>query len=161
MSQTSIDPGMRKSDKLIPWYFVLCFLVVFAVNAVFIYYAETTHSGLVTKQAYEKGLSYDETLKSAKEQEALEITQEARFENGTLIWQLIQKDGTPLTGAQVDAKLIRAVKAGHDFEVNLTPAADGVYVASLDLPLPGAWTAKLEATWDNQTYQTTYKFQTE
>ncbi len=51
----------------IPLYFVLAFLVVFAVNGVFVYNALTTHHGVVTENAYEKGLDFDRIVKEVRE----------------------------------------------------------------------------------------------
>ncbi len=57
-------------DRLIPWYFVMAFLVVFAVNGVFIYLATSTHPDVVTENAYEKGLAYDRIVEEVRQHKA-------------------------------------------------------------------------------------------
>ncbi|MCB1784264.1 MAG: FixH family protein [Alphaproteobacteria bacterium] len=159
----TIDPGMRKSDRFIPWYFVLFFLVIFAVNGVFVYYAETTHSGVVTEKPYEHGLAYDKMIDEANAQAQGNIADKGHFKDGTLRWEITSKeDGAPVSATSVKVHMIRAVASGHDFDVTLTQGKDGVYAAPLDLPLQGAWTAKMEAELeDGKTYRATYRFITE
>ncbi|MCI5050219.1 MAG: FixH family protein [Rickettsiales bacterium] len=55
-------------DRLIPWYFVMAFMVVFIVNGIFIYYATGTHKGVVTENPYEKGLAFDEIVNEVRKQ---------------------------------------------------------------------------------------------
>lgn len=72
----------RKSDKWIPWYFVLVFLVVVCVNGFFVYTAVTTHTGLVTKSPYEKGLSYNKKIAEARRQENLSSNRMSALRQG-------------------------------------------------------------------------------
>lgn len=155
------ETGMRPSDKLIPWYFVLFFLVVFVVNGIFIYLALESYTGVVTDEAYEKGLAYDSLLEESREQAEMGIQHKARYEAPVLRLELKDRDGHPIEGAHVTAKMIRPVQAGYDFEVPLTPHGGGVYAADIHPPLPGAWTAKMEAQWDGQVFRTTYKMVTQ
>lgn len=57
-------------DRLIPWYFVGAFAVVFVVNMFFVYNAVHTHRGLVTENPYEKGLAFDSIVETVREQKA-------------------------------------------------------------------------------------------
>ena len=60
----------RKSpkDKYILFAFLAFFGVIFVVDGIFITTALRTHRGVVTEQAYEKGLHYNQTLNEAKDQ---------------------------------------------------------------------------------------------
>lgn len=129
-------------------YFFAFFGVIVAVNTVFISNALKTHSGVVTDKAYERGLAYNETLQAARNQPKLE--QVASYENGVLRWKL------PMQNATVSAKIIRPIKDGDDFDITLHHNGDGIYEASPDFPMTGAWTAHLKASWNNQTFQTRY-----
>lgn len=135
--------------------FIAFFGVIVAVNTVFITTALSTHSGVVTEQPYEKGLAYDETLKAARAQPDLQ--QKAYFENGVLRWVLHDENGQPLN-ADVNARLVRPVKDGQDFEVVMTQALGGVYEADLNLPMKGRWEAQLRAEWQTRQYQTRLSF---
>jgi len=69
-----LEPGMPDSnlpdsrfwDRMIPWYFVLAFLVVFAVNGVFVYLAVSTKHDLVVENAYENGVNYNEIVRDVR-----------------------------------------------------------------------------------------------
>jgi nitrogen fixation protein FixH len=148
----------RQSGRVVLLIFIGFFLVIVIVNAIFAYFALTSHSGVVTEQAFEKGLAYNETLEQAAEQEKTSLQESVMFENGALYWTIFDAEGKSIEGARVKARLIRPVKDGHDFEVSLKAGEAGVYSAALDAPMKGAWTAKLEATWDGQSYRTTHKF---
>ena len=131
--------------------FIVFFTFIAGVNAIFIYSALSTHSGVVTKQPYEKGLAYNETLDKARNQPNIDY--KTSYENGVLQWQL---DG--IENADVSVKFLRAVRGGYDFDTTLEHIGGGIYEARPDLPLRGQWTAKLKATWNNTEFQTTHDF---
>ena len=135
--------------------FITFFGVIVAVNTFFIMMALNTHSGVVTKQAYEKGLAYDETLEAARAQPSL--YQQASFEDGVLRWVLRDESGRALS-AEITARLVRPVDDGQDFEVDLAVVENGVYEIDLDLPMRGRWDALLKAEWNNKHYQTRFPF---
>jgi nitrogen fixation protein FixH len=152
MSQSIPHPR----DKWIPWYFVLFFLVVASLDAVFVTVALRTHTGLVTEQAYEKGLAYNDTLEQARSQPP--IQQAASFQDGRIRWRLRDESGNLLERPDVKVRIVRPVKASMDFERILTHVGNGVYEAALDLPAPGYWQARLEVKWDNRQYRTVLDF---
>jgi nitrogen fixation protein FixH len=59
-----------RRDRIIPWYFVMAFMVVFAVNGVFVYTAIHTNHGVVTENAYEKGLKFDHIVAEVRKRNA-------------------------------------------------------------------------------------------
>lgn len=142
----------------VPWMFVLAFLVVGAVNAVFVYLAIHSHTGLVTEQAYEKGLAFNQTLAKAEAMQALgwnfsvELTSE-----DILSVRLVDKSGNPIQKAQVKGRMVRPVKSGYDYEINLAEqmkvGESGVYQALLRPPLRGSWTVHLVATQNGQSFE--------
>ena len=63
MSATMNDRGYDPSrGRWIPWAFAGGLLLVVAVNAVLVYYAVSTFTGVTTPRAYEQGRRYDEVL---------------------------------------------------------------------------------------------------
>ncbi len=145
----------RNSDRWIPWLFVLFFGVIALVDGAFVTIAVRTHTGLVTEQAYEKGLAFNKTLAEAKAQAQTDVTQNAYFNNGILSWRLSTKDGRFIDNALVSAKMYRPAHDGADFEIILNHKGRGLYEARPQFPLKGQWTAKLEAKWENLQYKTT------
>ncbi len=152
--------GMKPSDKLIPWYFVLFFLTFMVLDGIFVYIAIHTNTGVVTDKAYEKGLAYDTLLEESRLQKEAGIQHKTGFEEPLLRLELQDRNGQPIEGANVTAKMIRPVQSGYDYDVTLTPQGKGVYTAEIHPPLPGAWTAKLDAQWDGQSFRTTYRLVT-
>ena len=144
---------IAKSDsgRWVLFSFIGFFIVIIAVNAIFITTALKTHSGVITDQPYEKGLHFDETLAKAASQPS--IIQEVSYEDAILRWSLKDEKGAPLT-ANVSAKLVWPIKSGHDFEIPLIQTETGHYEATITLPFKGQWDALLKAQWNNTQYQT-------
>tara|TARA_R110001592_G_scaffold29350_3_gene106507 strand:+ start:20670 stop:21131 length:462 start_codon:yes stop_codon:yes gene_type:complete len=138
-------------------YFVLFFGTIIIVNAVFIYIAVKSHTGVITENPYEKGLRYDQTISQAKAQQKMK--DKVTFENGTLRWTLKDKDNSLVKDAYVTAKIIRPVQDGYDINITLNYNETGYYEAALNLPLKGLWQAHMKAQWNNTQYQTTENFQ--
>lgn len=130
--------------------FVAFFAVIVAVNAVFITKALETHSGVVVKQPYEKGLAFNEVLETARAQDGIEHG--VSYKDGILQLTL------PVTTAEVVASFMRPIKEGDDFEMALEHRGGGVYEAVPEMPLPGAWRVRLRATWKDQIFQMTHDF---
>jgi nitrogen fixation protein FixH len=142
---------VKKSDgRLVLMCFVAFFAVIIVVNSIFIYMALQTHSGVVVKNPYEKGLAFNQTLQAAKSQP--DLKHDVSYSDGVLRWTL------PIINASVTAGILRSVRDGYDFDIALKHIGNGVYEAKPAMPLPGAWTAKLKATWNNQTFQTSHDF---
>lgn len=149
---------MQKKDKWIPWLFVLFFLVIAAVDATFVTIAIRTQTGLVTENAFEKGLGYNKTLDEAAAQEKMALAQKALFEDGVLSWRLSTKEGHAIDTATVVAKMFRTVRDGSDFTIMLENKGNGLYESRPQFPLPGLWTARLEAQWQERSSgSVTYK----
>lgn len=133
--------------------FVAFFGVVFAVNAVFITMALKTHSGVVTEDAYKKGIHYNDTLAAARAQP--EMQSALSFEDGVLSWSLKTPEGRALENASVTAEFFRPVKSGSDFSAELHASGNGIYSLKPEFPVKGAWQVHVRASWDNQNYQIT------
>ena len=137
-------------DKWILWCFIAFFGVIALLDGVFVYIAVSTQTGVVIEQPYEKGLAFNKTLEKAKAQPVL--AQKISYVDGVLRWEL------PMTNAVVKASFFRPVQDGYDFDITLNHVGNGVYQAEPVIPLPGRWTAKLSATWDNKQFQITHDF---
>lgn len=157
MEDKDRSPQDRAKNKYILFAFLGFFGVVFIVDAFFIHMALKTQTGVVSERTYEKGLNFNQTLSEAKAQPSL--NDRVTFKNNILRWNLNDK---AINNADVNARIIRPIQAGHDFDIKLVNQGDGIYEARLDLPFKGLWEAKLKSKWDNkqgwQTYKTTHQF---
>ncbi len=160
--------GKRADGWWYPWIYVAGMGVVVVVNAVLIFFAISTYSGLETEGHYEKGLAYDETIEKARRMEAMGWSSAVRFEvaptdrgvadgdataTGRALATLAGPDGAPLDGLDVRLVVTRPTRAGLDRDVVLAPVDSGTYVAPLDLPLRGQWDFRLVAIGGGSPYQ--------
>lgn len=151
-AESNIKPSLK--DRLIPWYFVMAFAVVFIVNGIFIYYATRTHTGVVTDHAYEKGLDYDTIKAEAAQQRALGWSSLIELQYSVLHFTLFDKQSQPIEGAIVKAYITRPTQASMDRTYSLTHQGDGMYRAVVEFPAKGQWDITVAATWKQKHYQT-------
>lgn len=152
---TAID--IKPTDKYIPWLVVLFFLVFMTVDAFMVTVAIRTQTGLVTDNAYEKGLAYNQTIAAARRQETLGWTHDISIKNNQLIFSLNDKSGRPIAGAQVQAKIVREVQAGYDLEIPLVETSHHSYEANINFPMPGEWAIRIFSVSKNTPYQVSSK----
>ncbi len=146
-----------------PWIFVAGMGVVVAVNAVLVFFATTTYSGLETEGHYEKGLAYNETIERTRRMEAMGWSSDVAFETapggdgtaiaGRVVARLSDRDGRPLDGLRVRLVVSRPTRDGFDQDLTLAPAAAGTYAAGLDVPMKGQWDFRVVATGGEVPYQ--------
>ncbi len=141
------------SGKLVLFCFVAFFGIIIAVNSGFIYMAMKSNTGVVTENAYEKGLAYNKVLAEAKAQPSLQ--DQVTYEGGVLRWVLKDEAGKPVSAARTSVTLVRPVKDGYDFSLTLKEITPGTYEARPDFSMQGLWTARLNAQWNDKQYQTT------
>ena len=140
-------------DRYIPWMIAAFFLSFMTVDGIMAYLAIKTHSGLVTEQAYEKGLNYNQSIEALEAQEKLGWTSEISFNGTELEFVLKDKSGQGLDQAIVKAEFVRAVTSGHDFTLNLQDHGNGRYSAPVNFPLTGLWTVRIISECQGQPYQ--------
>ncbi len=135
-------------DRIIPWYFVMFFLVIAAVNAVMVTLAVRTLPGTVTDHPYEKGLAYNQVVAASDKQEALGWKSDISYSNGQLQFTLHDRNNKPITAEKVTAKLFRPSKAAMDFVVTLTRGG-----APIHFPANGLWEVQVDAQVGDIHYQ--------
>ncbi|MCH2038403.1 MAG: FixH family protein [Rickettsiales bacterium] len=84
---------VQRRDKLIPWYFVMFFVFLAIVDGTFVTIATSTHRGLVTDNAYEKGLNYNETISAYDAQKNLNWDSTLHYEQPLLTFALKDEQG--------------------------------------------------------------------
>lgn len=144
---------IRKSDKYIPWLFVLFFAVIAVVDGFFVTMAVRTHTGVVTDRPYERGLAYNETLAAARAQKDMGWRGTIVLDGGDVVFTLKDEQGKPIDNADVAMQMTRPIPAGYDFDVPMHGEGQGRYRASVTFPLIGQWEARAFATWRDQQYQ--------
>ena len=148
----------RPSDRFIPWYIVLFFVVQFPLFGWFAWLACSTYTGVVMDKAYDKGIKYNDTIEKAEQQEKLGWTSDIATKHVSageveVTFSLKDKSGAPVTGAAVRLWLIRPVQDGMDQHLIMKAVGEGVYQVTAKLPAPGLWEMRVEAVKDQARYQ--------
>lgn len=138
------DVESPKRDSWIPWLFAAGFALVVLVNGIMIYFATSSFTGLQTEGHYQRGLDYNDVLAGERTQNSLGWTvgidfQETGGGHARLSVRATDKAGNPLNNAGVTVRLVRPVQAGHDMDMTLAAAGNGLYAADIELPLRGQW----------------------
>lgn len=150
----------RKPGWWYPYIFVGGFGVVLAVNGALAYFATTTFTGLQTENAYEKGLAYNKTLDQARAQDEMGWTVDVKVEpvagqahQSLVVVAYRDRQGRPLDGMAVTARMIRPTSKGHDRDAVLAEVTPGTYGTTVDLPLEGLWDMTLAAAGKEASHQ--------
>lgn len=144
----------RPSDKWIPWYIVLFFVFLSFVFGGFAYVAQKTHTGLVTDEAYKKGLAYNSVIEKARAQDALGFKSDSRMVNDALRFTLTDRAGRAVIASKVTIWFFRPTQAKADVHGVMTLAQGGGYELTPQLPAKGLWEVRIHAETDEGPYQT-------
>lgn len=119
------------------------FLIIFIVNAIMATIAVGTWGGLETKDAYRKGLYYNDEIAAAESQKKSGWKMSLKHSPNSLkrdrldveiIWPVAD-----LPPANVAAHISRAVTDAYDKKIILTKTGNNIYTAPLSLPQAGQW----------------------
>ncbi|MEW5729006.1 MAG: FixH family protein [Pseudomonadota bacterium] len=148
-----------------PYIFVGAFLVVIGVNGALAWFATSTFTGLETEGAYEKGLAYNQNLALAKAQAELGWTVDTTVEpvagEGARVAVTLayrDRDGRPVNDLDIRGRVIRPTAKGLDHDVAFPAKGEGLYGATLDLPLNGVWDIEVAAVGKAASYQHAKRF---
>jgi len=149
-------PGLQGRHVLI--VFLAFFGAVFAVNGGMIYWALSTHTGLVANEPYRKGLHYNDRIAAAERQARLGWTDSLDVDrDGRIAVMLADSDGRPVSGLEVEARIGRPATDRHDINLKFTETAPGRYDA-LAVPLGrGSWLVALDVRTDRRAADPVYR----
>ena len=125
------------------------FVIVAAVNAVFIYLALQSGSGLETKNAYSEGLAYNDVLEQRQAQKDLGWQSSLNIVPASgeheIVLHFFDQEDAPISGLDVTADLRRPTHGGYDTSTAFTAEGDGRYTARVAFALKGVWDAHIQA----------------
>lgn len=140
MNQSEKSSIKKFTGKKALCWFVGFFLVVFSVNGIMTYFALNSWGGLQTKNAYRKGIHYNDQIAAAEQQKKsgwkislahIPTSPDKDRLDAEVIWP--ENDLPP---AQVTALISRHA---HDQELTLTKTGRNIYSSPLSLPKAGQW----------------------
>lgn len=140
----------------IPLAFILFTITYMALDGVFIYLANRTYNGVVTTNAYQKGLAFNEVLQANKAQEKLgwQTKLEIAYSDSALIitFKLNDRQQLAIGNAEVKAMLQRPTHEGEDISFTMQEREPGIYRASLPKVEPGQWELRIKTKAQNTEY---------
>lgn len=123
------------------------FGIIFGVNAVFLYSALSTHTGVVSNEPYRKGLHYNERIEADRQQNERGWQTDVAIEptGDAVAITLLDRNGRPLTGLNVAARVGRPSTSELDIRLEMKETTPGHYGAKLAKLDAGNWLIDVEA----------------
>ena len=158
-NETTNNGGPRPSDKWIPLYLIGGFLLLLLPLGPMAYYAIHTLPGVVTDNAYEKGLAYNAAIEAGSKAAALGwsgaiTTSQDKDGKTRVVFVLRDKNGNPLNDAKAHVYAVRPTTSGLDKDTDMQVKGNGRYEANLALAERGVWDLRVSATRGTDNYQT-------
>lgn len=143
----------KKPFTFTGWHMLAIMLAFFGtiitVNFTMAYLATSTWSGLVVKNTYVASQQFNGKTAAIREMLATGIAGEFSVDAKGMRYRLTLPENTPVIANSVTAHFKRPVGTAQDFELQLTPAGDGLYLAEMDV-LAGSWIVEIQAIKDGK-----------
>lgn len=137
---------------------VVFFGIVFAVNGYMLVRALATHSGVVAVEPYRRGLAYNERIEADDKQAGLGWRDSAAFaDSGHIAVDMAGRDGSPISGLALTARLGRPTTASADRGLDFREETAGRYVAPTGALDAGAWLLNLEVHKAGEAQEPVYR----
>lgn len=140
----------KQPNVWIPSCFFAMFFVIFAANATMVGMALGSWRGLVTTDAYDKGVAYQEAIDAEKREQALGWSIDLSVDSpqpkrADVLISVTDDQGRPLDADRVRVGFVRPTQEGYDSLHTLNAVGGGKYAKSIQLPLKGLWELRIEA----------------
>ena len=135
------------------------FGVMLLVNGIFLYYAVGTFNGIETRDAYRKGLNYNERIASEAAQvlSGWKLVAQYTGERQELIVEMRDGSGRGLAGLSISGEIRRPVTDNEDQRITLHEIAPARYAAPLKLTA-GQWIFSAEVSRPGASGVTAFRF---
>nr|WP_276570083.1 FixH family protein [Rhodovibrio salinarum] len=140
----------KQPNVWIPSCFFGMFLVIFVANGTMIGVGMGSWRGLVTDDAYDKGLVYQQAIEAEQREDALGWSVDLSVEHPQpkrvdVRISLTDDQGQPLQADRVQVGFVRPTQEGYDSVHTLDALGGGTFGKTVDLPLKGLWELRIEA----------------
>ncbi len=152
-----MSTAVASRSRYIPWLFVAGFVIVIVVNAVMVWFAVDSFSGLYTDRAREIGLHYNQVIAEQRARDALgwKIATSWRADVGRIELSVTGPDGQPLSGAHARIELVRPAEKRQPLPVAMGIVGAGEFAGYVDLPERGSWDLDIIIEHDGKRYAAT------
>jgi len=153
---------MTNKKSKIPYFIFLFFLVIVLVDVGFIIKSRDSLPGVATKNSYNKGIKYNQTIKQKEDQEKLGWSVDiiiTQYDKGTknIAINLTDKEGGNIKRAKVKVRFFRPAHDGIDFDASFVER-DGSYQKKVIFPALGQWDFEVSIKKDKHTFFTKKRF---
>jgi nitrogen fixation protein FixH len=131
------------------------FGIIFVVNGIMIYFSQSSWTGLETKDAYRKGVKYNQQLSASRAQNdrgwTMNITHDEK-PDGSLSFVVEPKDKQKeaLSRLDIEIELKRPTHEGIDRKFKLEESGLGVYTGATETLPKGKWYVVVTAAQKNE-----------
>lgn len=131
--------------KYIP-YIIFGFVLFYILgNFYLIYISKINYSGVVTENAYKKGVNFNETIKEGELQLKSGYKFDVHFNTQDTILSIkLTKFDRIVSNIKLELELIRPLSVNLNKLIELESNSKGIYTTKLDLPLKGLWHIKIK-----------------
>mgnify|MGYP000259454836 FL=1 len=143
------DSGFRITGRMVLFCLIGFFGLISIANAIMIWLAVSSHTGVVVGSAYKAGGEYQSEIDTARAQAARAWAVEADVtragEGAALDVTIRDADGAPVFGLAVTVRLASNVTADADAVATLSEGEVGRYRGAFETVAPGSWTLMIDA----------------
>lgn len=141
-----LKPPRQITGRMVLIGFILFFGTIIAVNGVLMYFALNTWPGLVTENAYTKGLNYNDTIAASESQRLLAWEVGIALDNDKkLRISIIDDNSAPVPGLKMEAVLTRPLGDHKIVFLTMHENKPGIYEGEFSAPLLGRWKVDIKA----------------
>jgi len=142
-SDRKIKPTRELTGRIVLFWMLGFFGIVFAANAMLVQAATSTFGGLETGSSYKAGLMFTQEIASAQRQDALHWHVNGKLTRdraGEAVLDINARDGqsAPLTGLTAVARLAHPADARLDHVISLSRSGSGTFHGEAQAQ-PGQW----------------------
>lgn len=147
----------KKKRDLIPYFIALFFVMIIVINIIFLYLARSTFSGVLTEDAYQKGLSYNDVVFAQSAQEQRGVQGLIEFGEGAQgAQELIFEPNVACS--KVEASLIRTVHDKGDMDIIMSQNNHNSYSYTFDQEITGSWFVRIKCYCEGEEFFFSKKF---
>ena len=143
------DKSLNREWTLTGWHILYAmvgfFGVIITVNAVFLYYAVTSFSGIETSDAYRKGIAYNARLAEGRALDNLGWKGTFGVNADRIELVITDTSGAPVRGLALEGRIGRPSTDRFDRDIVFTDVGEGRYVANTSSLGPGNWIVAAES----------------
>lgn len=136
----------RRGRSMWPWLVVGLLAIPVTVDVGVIWFVGSDPTFAVEPQYYQKAINWDDEMAQRRANDALGWTTRVEVFPGadgpTLRVHVLDREGQPVTGAQVSAETFHNARASQVLTATLQGDGDG-YSAALAMQRPGLWEVRL------------------